>query len=158
VELSVKNLPFGSRGTVALTAAAIISITTEGRAGNPYPPGNVKVNDEFWPTAVDGDAELTWAHRNRFILRELGRVVQQDEVDQGDVEGSYRVEVLLDGEVQAGRTVEDLTDTTFTYTAAEYEADDPTETKLVSFRITPVNGAREGRARTTDEFTMGAGS
>jgi hypothetical protein len=83
-------------------------------------------------------------------------VVQQDAGSQGAVEGGYRVEVLLDGDVQAGRTQEDLIGTSFVYTYAEYQADDPGETKAVSFRITPVNGEREGHARTTDSFTMAA--
>jgi hypothetical protein len=158
MDLNIKCLPFNSRGAVALAAVVAVAITTEGRAGNPYPPGKVQVNGEYWPTLVEGDATLTWAHRNRFTLRELGRVVQQDEASQGAVEGTYRIEVLLDGVVEAGRTQENLTGTSFVYTFAQYQVDDPTETALVSFRLTSVNGARAGRARTTDEFMMGAGS
>ncbi len=86
----------------------------------------------------------------------LARVVQQDEASQGSAEGSYTLEALLDGVVQGSRTQTGLTGTTFTYTRAQYLADDPTDTKMVSFRITPVNGSLEGRVRTTDEFEMNA--
>jgi hypothetical protein len=156
MHLDVKCLPFSSRGVVAIGDVTAASIDTEGRSGNPYPPGKVQVNSSYWPTVITGDAVLTWAHRNRLTLRELGRVVQQDEASQGLAEGGYRIEVLLDGVVEAGRTQEGLTGATFTYTRAQYLTDDPTDTKMVSFRITPVNGTLEGRARTTDEFEMNA--
>jgi hypothetical protein len=144
---------------VAIGDVTAVSIDTEGRAGNPYPPGKVQVNGEYWPTDVGAaDAVLTWAHRNRQDLRASGGVVQQDAASVGIAEGGYRVEVLLDGVVEAGRTQEGLTGTTFTYLYTEYQADDPTEQAAVSFRITPVNGTREGRPRTTDEFVMGPGS
>lgn len=161
MHLDVKCLPFNNRGTVAIGDVAPVSIDTEGRAGNPYPPGNVKVNGDSWPEGGSypgEDAVLTWAHRNRQTLRELGALVQQDAANQGSAEGTYRVEVLLDGIVEAGRTQEGITGTTFTYLYTEYQADDPGETKAVSFRITPVNGALEGRPRTTDEFYLGMGS
>ena len=158
MNLSVKGLPFNSRGTFTLAEATPATITTEGRAGNPYPPGNVKVNGYVVEPVVETDATLTWAHRNRNTLYALGRVVQQDEGDQGAAEGGYRVEVLLDGVVEAARTQEGLTGTSFVYTLAEFQEDDPTEEALVSFQITPVNGSLEGRARTTDEFFMGTGS
>lgn len=156
MHLDVKCLPFNSRGTVAIGDVTAISIDTEGRAGNPYPPGKVRVNGTYWPTNIGpADAVLTWAHRNRFALRASGGIVQQDAGDQGAAEGGYRLEVLLDGIVEAGRTQEGLTGTTFTYTLAQNAADDPGGTKPVSFRITPVSGSLEGRVRTTDQFAMG---
>lgn len=156
MHLDVKCLPFNSRGVVEIGDVTAVSIDTEGRSGNPYPPGKLQVNGNYWPTNIGAnDATLTWKHRNRFTLFDLGGIVQQDADNQGTAEGSYTVEVLLDGVVQGNRTQTGITGTTFTYTLAQNAADDPGGTKLVSFRITPVNGSLTGRARTTDEFAMG---
>lgn len=156
MDLDVKCLPFNSRGTVAIGDVTMVSITTAARASKPSPPGKVQVNGSYWPTNIGAaDAVLTWKHRNRHTLFALGGIVQQDADSQGAVEGTYTVEVLLDGVVQAPRTQTGLTSLTFTYTLAQNAADDPGGTKLVSFRITPVNGSVEGRARTTDQFAMG---
>lgn len=40
-------------------------IAIKARAIRPYPPANVKINGEYWPTKIDGDLEITWSHRNR---------------------------------------------------------------------------------------------
>jgi hypothetical protein len=156
MHLDVECLPSNVRGTVAIGDVTAVSIDTEGRAGNPYPPGKVRVNGSYWPTDIGAaDAVLTWAHRNRFTLRASGGIIQQDAGDQGGAEGGYRVEILLDGVVEAARTVEGIIGTTFTYTLAQNSADDPGGAKAISFRITPVNRSLEGRPRTTDPFSMG---
>lgn len=144
MQLDVQCLPFNTSSAVELGDVTPVSLTTEGRAANPYPPGKVQINGEYWPDGgpVTGDAVLTWTHRHRLTLYSLGGVVQQDAGSQGAVEGVYRIEVLLDGAIQAART-QDVTGTTFTYTLAQYQADDPTETKLVQFRITPVHAPDE---------------
>ncbi len=159
MHLDVKCLPFNSRGTVAIADVSAVSINTIARAGLPYPPGNVKVNGNFWPDGAHWpgqNAALTWAHRNRTTLRESGGIVQQDAGNQGAVEGSYRIEVLLDGQVQSNRTLIGVVGTSFTYLYTDFQADDPTETKAVQFRITPINGSLIGRSRTTDAFYLGA--
>ncbi|MDM1764618.1 MULTISPECIES: phage tail protein [unclassified Acinetobacter] len=35
------------------------------RAIRPYPPANVKINDEYYPAEIDSDLVLTWVNRNR---------------------------------------------------------------------------------------------
>lgn len=35
------------------------------RAIRPYPPANVKINDEYYPAEIESDLVLTWANRNR---------------------------------------------------------------------------------------------
>lgn len=152
----IKCLPFNPRGTVAIGAVSAVPFALDSRAAKPYPPGKVRVNNNFWPDGAtyQGSAELTWAHRNRLAQFD---VVQQDaDSVAGGQEGDYTVEVLLDGVVEAGRTETAITGSSFTYTHAQYLEDDPTETKAIQFRITPVNGALEGQARTTDEFFLEA--
>lgn len=40
-------------------------MTCLARAIRPYPPANVKINGEYWPSFIDDHLALTWAHRNR---------------------------------------------------------------------------------------------
>lgn len=40
-------------------------ILFQSRAFRPYPPQNVRVNDEYWSEAFDGDLTIEWSHRNR---------------------------------------------------------------------------------------------
>lgn len=47
------------------TAAATETITFDSRMARPYPPGNFKVNTEYFPGFIQGELALTWAHRDR---------------------------------------------------------------------------------------------
>lgn len=42
-----------------------IAIEMNARAFRPYPPANVKINDEYWPAEIETDLILTWMDRNR---------------------------------------------------------------------------------------------
>lgn len=41
------------------------SITLKGEAYRPYPPGNFKINNQYFPDGVIGPISLSWASRNR---------------------------------------------------------------------------------------------
>lgn len=41
------------------------SIEIQSRAIRPYPPANVKINNEYYPSLVRGNINLAWSHRNR---------------------------------------------------------------------------------------------
>lgn len=45
--------------------ATALSVEMNARAIRPYPPANVKINDEYYPAEIDTDLILTWADRNR---------------------------------------------------------------------------------------------
>lgn len=47
-----------------LAPGASVTLNIVGRAARPYPPANVKINDEYYPADCDGMV-LTWNHRNR---------------------------------------------------------------------------------------------
>ncbi|MNR87056.1 hypothetical protein D3C72_179170 [compost metagenome] len=55
-----------------------------GLANRPYPPANVKINNEYWPDLVRGNINLSWAHRNR--LQQTG----------GDFIGWFEAGVVLE--------------------------------------------------------------
>jgi hypothetical protein len=155
--INLKLLPFSARAEVAIGDVDAISITpTVTRAAAPLPPGKVRVNGSYWPDGGDlsGDAVLTWASRIRTAQSGFAVVHQDANSVAGTIEGSYTVEVLIGGVVVALRTQTGLIGTSFTYAYADRVSDDADATKLVKFRITPVNGALVGTVRTTDSFKM----
>ncbi len=154
--MNIKLLPYNSKSTVDINAVDAIAIMTANRSQLPYPPGAVKVNGDLWPNGATyhGDVTLSWAHRNRTAQIAYG-VVPQDAASAGiGPEGNYTVEVLIAGVVK--QTQAGIAGTSYTYTLAQRTADDADLTKLVQFRLTPVNGALIGTKRTTDSFVMQA--
>lgn len=153
----IKLLPYSARGTTAISSVTPISITPGTRALRPYPPGKVRVNGQYWPSGARigaVDATLTWAHRNRHAQDGYAVVAQSADSVAAGPEGSYKVEVLIDGSVIPGRTTTGITGTSFTYTMAQRTADDPNLNKPVQFRITPIRDSLSGTPRTTDPFIM----
>lgn len=153
VSLSVKCLPTNTYGTVPSGSVTAVTLTTDSRAQLPYPPGNVLVNGLQCPSAITGDAVLTWNDRNRITQGQAGLAQDASSV-AGGIEGNYTIEVLIDAIVV--HTSTGVTGNTFTYTAAQRALDNPDDTLLTSFRITPVNGALSGTRRTIS-FLMSGG-
>ena len=149
--MRIKCLTFNPRGTIDPASAVPISIAPGVRAASPYPPGNVAVNGDSWPDGktYTGDVTLSWAHRNRTMQ---SGIVAQDAPSVGTPEGTYTVDVLIDGIVK--RMATGIAGTSFVYSHANRVADDPDLLKTVAFRITPANGTFTGTARTTDTFVM----
>ena len=63
--IDVKLLTAAGGGTVAESATTADTLTFEGRAARPYPPGRVRVNGLAYPASVDSPVFVSWAHRNR---------------------------------------------------------------------------------------------
>jgi hypothetical protein len=109
-----------------LTEAAATTFTAptmDARQIRPYPPGDVQINGQSYPTTVGGGADivLTWAHRDR--TQQLGYIVEHQEPDIGPETGvTYTVNIYNDSGTLV-RTVVGLTGTTWTYTTAMQAAD-----------------------------------
>lgn len=67
--VDVKLLSNTSSDTLDPSLAPTDSVTTVGRQGKPYPPGNVRVNSTlcFSVGSVTGDFTISWAHRDRVL-------------------------------------------------------------------------------------------
>lgn len=156
LSLDVKVLPRGARAVLPLADATAMHISTASRAWRPLPPGNVRLNGfdyEHWPATTTGDVILSWSHRNRVSQGSGASLVAQDFAGTYTPEGTITVEALVAGVVK--RTWAGLTGTIQPYTLAERTADDADLGKQITFRITPINGAYAGTARTTPAFMMG---
>lgn len=68
--LSLKALTLTGSDVLELSDATTHSLTLSSRAIRPYPPANVRINEEYWPEEIEADLILTWVDRNR--LQETG--------------------------------------------------------------------------------------
>lgn len=64
-DVSVKIVTTSTGGVLDIADAPESVVTMQSRAGRPYPPGNVKVADEYLPSEVLGSAEVTFETKNR---------------------------------------------------------------------------------------------
>lgn len=53
-------------GVESLASSLEKSIELVGLPARPYPPANIKINNEYFPDVVKGDIILTWVHRNKY--------------------------------------------------------------------------------------------
>ncbi len=60
-----KITPATGRGILDLGVAPQDSVRFNSRASRPYPPGNFKINNQYYPKLVTGALVLSWAHRDR---------------------------------------------------------------------------------------------
>lgn len=63
--LLAKVLPTTGQGTLPLDSATALPVLMKSRAASPYPPANVKINNQYYPTDPLAALSLTWEHRNR---------------------------------------------------------------------------------------------
>lgn len=63
--IDVKVLPAAGKGMLTIADAAADSIAFNSRAIRPYPPGNIKINDEYFPSVLTDTIVVTWSHRDR---------------------------------------------------------------------------------------------
>lgn len=63
--INVKALTTTPSGILDLDDTEAQQVEIQARAIRPYPPANVKINDEYYPIAIETDLIVTWVDRNR---------------------------------------------------------------------------------------------
>jgi len=93
-EINVKILTKSTGGTLSIDDAPVDSVTLNSRAIRPYPPGNFKVNGEYFPGYIDSTTiSLIWSHRDR-LQQTSGDYYDFTEASIGPENGTtYVVEV-----------------------------------------------------------------
>jgi hypothetical protein len=112
--VDVKLTPTTSLGTLAVADATERTITLANRAARPYAPGNVKINDERYPTTVVGDIVVTWSHRDRLL--QTVSLIGQTATDIGPEPGVTYTLRLYDGAMLVDEQT-GLTGTAYTFLA-----------------------------------------
>lgn len=110
--IGLKYLPVTSKGTLPQNQATALNIQIQDRAKKPYPPGDVKINGQSWPTEITGDIEITWAHRNRTTQLTLFSQKTHNIAPEDGVR--YTVRIFGDN-IQLKHTETALTETRFVY-------------------------------------------
>ena len=63
--VSLKALTLTGSDVLELNEATAHTVDVSARAIRPYPPANVKINDQYYPQDIETDLILTWVDRNR---------------------------------------------------------------------------------------------
>ena len=71
--INAKVLTTTPSGIQGLGDATALSVEMNARTIRPYPPANIKLNNEYYPDFIDGHLAVTWAHRNR--LQQTGGAI-----------------------------------------------------------------------------------
>jgi len=64
-EITAQVVTTTPSGVQDLETAAELPLEFDARMIRPYPPANVKINDEYYPIAIETDLVVTWVDRNR---------------------------------------------------------------------------------------------
>ena len=123
-EADVKLTAVATGGETDLADATEQTITMAGRFGRPYPPGNVRINGQAFPTVVDTTEAasegfvIAWSHRDR--TTQDVELVAQTEGDIGpEVGTTYTVELYNDVSDVMIDSESGLTGTTLSLTATD---------------------------------------
>lgn len=133
--VETKILPSTSLGRLGIDAAAVNTITCVGRMMRPYPPGNVQINGQRWPSTIGllDELSVSWAHRDR-----RAQTVSLNRQDEGNIGPETGVTYTLRIYGQTGsliHTETGLTSTSYTYPAATEKTDSGLPDLNTSLRI-----------------------
>lgn len=115
--IDTRLLTVSGSGRADVATAPVDPVTLAARAIRPYPPGNFKIEGEYFPSWVGtGDVTLTWSHRDR-LQQTGGSILDFTSGNVGPEAGvTYTVRVY-DEEGSPIWEETGITGTSFTFTA-----------------------------------------
>lgn len=128
--IDVKLTTVSGSNELDLASAPEDTVTMDSRAIKPYPPGNVKVNTEYFPEAIVGEMGLTWAHRDR-TQQTSGTLYDFEDVSIGpETTTTYTLRIYGESDTLL------RTETGLTGTAYDYDLADEASDSLISGGVT----------------------
>ncbi|EFF46342.1 LamG-like jellyroll fold domain-containing protein [Xanthomonas citri] len=101
--IQVKLLTNTPSQQLGLSRATAMGVTFDQRQFRPYPPGNLRVNDDPAPVHVEFEFDVTWAHRDR--IAQADQLVDASMADIGPEAGvTYNARFYLDNVLKATET------------------------------------------------------
>ena len=91
--VGVKLLTVTGSGQLPLAGAPEDTVTLRSRAIRPYPPGNFKINGQYFPAGTTGALVITWATRNRVQQTGATLIGFTDGDITAEVGTTYRIDV-----------------------------------------------------------------
>lgn len=123
---NAKLLTRTGSGSLAIGDATVLSSTAfDSRQVRPYPPGNLKINSESFPSHVSSGAHgnkitLTWNHRDRTHATQLNSLVLHTAGNNYGPETGITYTIKIYGEADTlGRTIAGLSAVTVSYDYTE---------------------------------------
>lgn len=104
-------------GTLPIASATARSYTFAGRQAKPYPPGNLRIDGQYWPAYIVGDFEAAWSHRDR-LQQTAGIPTAQTAGDIGPEPGVTYSYQLKDRNGTPIKSITGDTGTSYTVTMA----------------------------------------
>lgn len=95
--IDVKLATVTGGGQLELADAPSSTVVMDTRAYRPYPPGNFKINDNYFPTELSGAVALSWASRNRLQQTTLSLIDFFDGSITSEAGVTYTVRLLTAG-------------------------------------------------------------
>lgn len=99
--VAAKLLTRTSSALLPIALAPSLTVIMASRAARPYPPGALRITDEFvtaaaYPPTATGELQVTWAHRDRVLQDD--QLVDESAASVGPEAGTtYTVRFYLDG-------------------------------------------------------------
>ncbi len=115
-----KLLPTTGKGTLAIGSATELTTTVVARQAKPYPPGNLKLNGQAYPTSVNDFLTVTWNHSDR-LMQTVKPIIDTTAGSIGPEAGvTYELRLLKASDNSVLATASGLTGVnyTFSYTAS----------------------------------------
>lgn len=104
---------------VPLSLATQLQLTFDQRWFRPYPPADLTINSQYFPTEISGALDLGWAHRDRVL--QADQLIDTTAADVGpEVGQTYTVKLYNELDVLV-RTVTDISSGSYEWTT---EVDD----------------------------------
>lgn len=120
VTIDTRVLTRTTAGLLDLASAPTDSLTIQGRAAKPYPPGQLRINSAAWPATITGELTVSWAHRDRML--QADELIDANAGSVGTGAGlTYRLRIYTGTTLR--RTYSGLTGTSKTYSTADETAD-----------------------------------
>ncbi|MDR1890107.1 MAG: phage tail protein [Zoogloeaceae bacterium] len=124
-----------------IASAPESTLTMTGRQNKPYPPGQMRINNQAYPATITGQLAITWAHRDRITQADL--LVDTTQGNIGPEPGvTYRLRLY--GQDGALKRVETgITGTSYTWTTETIDSGLAADTLNTQVRVV-LDAVRDG--------------
>lgn len=112
--INIKLLSNTAQDQLSAVAAQALDFTLTNRLNRPYPPANVKINNQYYPSEITGDLTVSWAHRNRLTQNTFEQMRFVDGTAIAEENVSYQL-TIYDANNQVLMRQSELTDTSYTW-------------------------------------------
>lgn len=144
VTVDTKLVTRTTSGRLAESAAPADSLAMVGRAGLPYPPGNLKINGQAWPDQITGELSVSWSSRDR--VTQADQLLDTTAGNTGPATGiTYRLRIYTGTTLR--RTYSGIAGTSQLYSAADEAANGGPFTSLRVVLDSQLNGKNSLQAQ-----------